>query len=99
MPFPGNWIFPKKSGKSSAPSIWEHPLPGPDSVLAFRTGFFPSGLSPKNETGIPKFKLHKKFKTFLGIQYWTGNFQLGTEICYISCLCLLALPLTTGQTG
>ena len=27
--------------KFPVPSIWEHPLPGPDSVPAFGTGFFP----------------------------------------------------------
>ena len=41
MPFPGNQFFPKKNGKFPVPSIWEHPLPGPDSVPAFETGCFP----------------------------------------------------------
>ena len=35
-------IFPVKNGKSSIPNVREHPLPGPDSVPPFVTGFFPS---------------------------------------------------------
>ena len=53
--FPGTWSFPQKSGKSSIQSIREHPLSRPDSVPAFRTGFFLFRLSLENETGIPKF--------------------------------------------
>ena len=34
--------FFKKTGKFTVPSIREHPLPGPNSVPAFGTGFFPS---------------------------------------------------------
>ena len=48
MPFVGNQIFPKKSEKFLVPSIGEHPLPGPDSVLAFRTGFFPACFRSRN---------------------------------------------------
>ena len=40
MPFPENQIFPKKIRKFLVPSIWEHPLLGPDSVLVFETVFF-----------------------------------------------------------
>ena len=42
MPFPRTGFFPEKSGKFPVPGIREHPLPGPDSVPVFGTGFFPS---------------------------------------------------------
>ena len=53
MQFLGNRIFPKKNGKFSVPSIWEHPLPGPNSVPAFGTGFFPSCFSSGNIQEFP----------------------------------------------
>ena len=40
--FPGTRFFPKNSGKFPVPSIWEHPLSGPNLVPAFGTGFFPA---------------------------------------------------------
>ena len=54
-------------------------IPGPVSVPPFGTGQFPSCLSPENETGTPEFEISGKIPK---IQYWTGNFLLGTEICY-----------------
>ena len=77
MPFPGNWIFPGKIRESSISSIWEDPLPGPDSVPAFGTGFFPSRLSPKNETEIPKFKLHIKIQDLSWNSVLDGKFPVG----------------------
>ena len=55
--FPGTGFFPEKYRKFPIPSIWEHPLTGTVSVPPFGTGHFPSRLSPKNETGIPKFEI------------------------------------------
>ena len=75
MLFPGNQIFPEKSGKFPVPSIWEHPHPGPVSVPPFGTGHFLSRLSTEKETGIPEFEIFGKFGK---------NFLLGTEICYIN---------------
>ena len=42
--FPGTGFFQKKSGKFSAPSIWEQPFPCPDSVTSFGTSCFPVSL-------------------------------------------------------
>ena len=74
--FPGTGYFLKKFWKFPVPSIREHPIPGPGSVPAFGNGQLPSRLSPENETGIPEFEISGKFGT--------GNFLLGTEICYIN---------------
>ena len=71
--FPGKLI-------SRSSSIREYTLPGPVSVPPIRTGQFLSRLSPKNETEIPEFEISGKIPE---IRYWTGNFLLGTEICYI----------------
>ena len=70
--FPGTGFLLEKYGKFPVPSIREHPLAGPVSVPPFGTCQFPSHPIPENETGIPE------------IWYWTGNFLLGTEICYIN---------------
>ena len=51
--FPGTRFFPKKSEKLPIPSILEHPVPGPDSVLAFETGFFPACFRSGNIWGFP----------------------------------------------
>ena len=63
--FPGTGFFPKKSGKFPVPSIREHPLPSPNSVPAFGSGFFPSRLSPENEMGIPEIKLTTSLRQVL----------------------------------
>ena len=55
-----------------------------DNSRPFKTAHFLPRLSSENETGTPKFNYTYKFKTFSGIQYWTRNFLLGTEICYIT---------------
>ena len=52
--FPRTGYFPKKSGKFPVPSIWEHPIPGPDSVPAFGTGCFPVSFKVGKHSGIPK---------------------------------------------
>ena len=79
--FPGTGFFPEKSGEFLVPSIQEDPLSVPVSVPPFGTGQFLSRLSHKNETGIPEFEISGKIPE---IWYWTGNFLLGTEICYIN---------------
>ena len=55
--FLGTGFFPYRSRKSSIPSIWEHPLPAPNSVWAFRTGFFPSCFRPGNIREFPYVNL------------------------------------------
>ena len=73
MPIPGNRIFPEKIQEIPSPKHLGTSYPRPGSVPAFGTGQLPSRLSPENEMGkIPE------------IWYWTGNFLLGTEICYIN---------------
>ena len=66
MPFPGYQIFTKKSGKFPIPSIQEHPLPGPDLVLAFRTGIpdwlFPGFFQVSKHSGIPERFANEKYK-------------------------------------
>ena len=69
--FPGTGFFPKKSGKFPIPSIREHPLPSPDSVLAFGTGCFPVSfiswifpefsrvMRPENQSLVPVPKFGK----------------------------------------
>ena len=61
------------------------------SVPAFRTGTFPSRLSPKNETGIPEFKLHIKIQD-LSTSYWV--FVIHTNLIT---LCLYMLLITNGS--
>ena len=53
MPFRGNQNFHKKSRKFQIPSIWEQPLPCPNSVLAFGTGFFQACLRSGNIREFP----------------------------------------------
>ena len=68
--FFGYQIFSRKIQEISHP---EHSRPA-TSILynscPFKTGHFPSRLSPKNETGIPEFPK---------IQYCLGIFLLGAE--------------------
>ena len=52
MPFSGNRIFPPKNGKFLVPSIWELPLPGPDSLPALGTGCFPVSFKVGKHSGI-----------------------------------------------
>ena len=56
MAFPGNQKFP-------VPSIWEHPLPGPDLVPAFVTALFRVSFKVGKHSGIPKL-----FPGFYNIQ-------------------------------
>ena len=39
------------------PGIQDQPLPVLSNSRPFKTGHFPSHLSPKNETGIPEFEI------------------------------------------
>ena len=77
--FPGNWIFPKKSGKSSVQNVRDHPLLCPDIVLPFGTVYFPSCFSPEKKSGIPQSKnFLVLFKTFLirnGIRIKTNELE------------------------
>ena len=75
--FPGTGFFPVKSGKFPVPSIREDPLPGPVSVPPFGTGQLPSRLSPKNETGIPKFEISGKFGKNSRNLLLDGKFPVG----------------------
>ena len=64
---------------------------------ASKTSHFPSRLIPEHsrlptsrpvlvpnmKPEFPNLNYICKFKTFPRNQYWTGNFLLGTEICYI----------------
>ena len=59
------------------PSIREHPLHGPVSVPRFRTGHFPSHLSPENETGIPEFEISGKFGKNSRNSVLDGKFPVG----------------------
>ena len=74
--FPGIGSFPE-SGKFPVPSIREHPLPGPVSVLPFGTGQLLSRLSPKNETGIPEFEISGKFGKNSQNSVLDGKFPVG----------------------
>ena len=75
--FSGTRFFPEKSRKFPLPSIREHPLSGPVSVPPFGTGQFPSRLSPKNETGIPKFEVLEKFGKNSRNSVLDGKFAVG----------------------
>ena len=48
-------IFYGKCGKFLVPSI--QPLPVPSYYRPFKTGYFPSRLSPENETETPEFEI------------------------------------------
>ena len=66
-------FFPKKCGKFPIPSIQDQPLPIPSNSHPFKTGHFPSRLSPENEWEFPNLK----FCIFLVIPYffvvWCGG--------------------------
>ena len=53
--FLGTKFFHEKCRKFSVLSIHDQPLLFPSNSQLFKTTHFPSRLSPKNETGIPKF--------------------------------------------
>ena len=79
----GYQIFSWKLRKITVPSIQDQPLPIPSNSWAFKTTHFRPVLVPNMKPEFPNLNYICKFKTFPRNQYWTGNFLLGTEICYI----------------
>ena len=81
--FPETEFFSKKSGKFPVPSIREHPLPGPASVPAFGTGFFPACFKPPNASRmkVSNFKFRRLSKTSTGTQTLIAGFS---QFCNLS---------------